>query len=122
MFCRVYWPVYWRYGAACAASVDVGVAIAAAVFRDLGDRWPAVLSSPCAVAMAWELLVERASSRRSASVDRLYRLLERREADALLLRHKLGLSVLQGGEVMGLDGTEFAWLSRRALRKMTDQT
>ncbi|ELS55921.1 hypothetical protein STVIR_3266 [Streptomyces viridochromogenes Tue57] len=72
--------------------------------------------------MAWELLVERASSRRSASVDRLYRLLERREADALLLRHKLGLSVLQGGEVMGLDGTEFAWLSRRALRKMTDQT
>ncbi|MFC8094656.1 hypothetical protein [Streptomyces sp. NPDC057301] len=121
VFCRGYWPVYWRYGAACAASVDVGVAVATAVIGDLEDCWPAVLSSPCAAAMAWELLVERASLRRTASVGRLYRLLERREADALLLRHKLGLSMLQGGDVMGLDGTEFALLSRRALRKITEQ-
>ncbi|MFF8017036.1 hypothetical protein [Streptomyces sp. NPDC007929] len=89
--------------------------------RELEERWLAVLSSPSAAAVAWELLVEQTSSRRTVSVGRLYHLLERREADALLLRHKLGLSMLQGGEVMGLDDTEFALLSRRALRKMTNQ-
>lgn len=62
-----------------------------------------------------------ASTRRTASVRRLYRLLERREADAWLLRHKLGLTMDEGGEAMGLDGALFALLSQRALHKMTAQ-
>ncbi|MGW3957322.1 hypothetical protein ACWEKM_42040 [Streptomyces sp. NPDC004752] len=122
VFCRGWWPVYWRYGAACAGSAAVGMAVATAVLRELGSRWQAVLSSPSPAVMAWELLVECASSRRTASVRCLYRVLERREADALLLRHKLGLSAQEGGEVMGLGGAEFALLSRRALCKVALQT
>lgn len=122
VFCRNCWPVYWRYGAACVGSAAVGVAVANAVVGDLGSRWESVLSSPSPAVMAWDFLVERASSRRTASVRRLYGLLERREADALLLRHKLGLSVGEGGRVMGVDGAEFALLSRRALHKVAART
>ena len=121
VFCRGCWPIYWRYGAACAGSAAVGVAVAASVVRGLVPRWDAVLRSPSPAVMTWEYLVECASSSRTPSVARLYRVLERREADALLLRHKLGLSAPQGGAVMGLNSAEFALLSRRALRNVAAQ-
>ncbi|MBW1597290.1 hypothetical protein [Streptomyces sp. JJ38] len=116
------WPVYRRYSAACSGSSTVGAAVAAAALKGLEERWDAVLSSPSPAVTAWEFLVECTSSRRTASTQWVYRSLERREADALLLRHKLGLSAHQGGEVMGLDSAEFTLLSRRALCKMTTQT
>ncbi len=122
VFCRGCWPIYWRYGAACAGSAAVGVAVAASVVRGLVSRWDAVLRSPSPAVVTWEYLVECASSSRTPSVARLYRVLERREADALLLRHKLGLGAQQGGEVMGLASAEFALLSRRALCKVAAQT
>lgn len=121
VFCRGCWPIYWRYGAACAGSAAVGMAVAASVVRGLVPRWDAVLSSASPAVAAWDYLVECASASRTPSVARLYRLLECREADALLLRHKLGLSAQQGGEVMGLDCAQFSVLSRRALNKVAAQ-
>ncbi|WP_330286076.1 hypothetical protein [Streptomyces sp. NBC_00576] len=49
---------------------------------------------------------------------RLHGILERLEADALVLRHRLGLSAGQAAHAMGLHEAEFELLRTRALRNL----
>ncbi|WP_329468491.1 hypothetical protein [Streptomyces sp. NBC_01431] len=46
-------------------------------------------------------------------------MLERKEADALILRHKLGLTPRQASYAMGLEEAQFSLLHSRALHNLS---
>ncbi len=116
-FCTRTWPVYWRYGAVCTGSVSTGVQVARDALYDLAAQWEHALGTPSPAFLSWDLLTERAHRGPTDSVRCLCRMLEPREAGALLLHHRLGLSLRRAGDVMGLRREEFALLRSRALRK-----
>ncbi|QKV95964.1 hypothetical protein HUT19_33020 [Streptomyces sp. NA02950] len=117
-FCCDRWTVYRRFGTATAGSRHGGVSIARAALRDLGEQWERALRSSSPAAHAWDLLSRRASERRTTSPLGLHHLLDRDEADALVLRYKLGLSPLHAGYAMGLSKADFELLRHRALRSL----
>ncbi|MFI0776155.1 hypothetical protein [Streptomyces sp. NPDC021212] len=118
VFCCDRWTVYLRFGTAAAGSVRGGTGIARAALRDLAEEWERALRSSSPAAHAWGLLSRRASERRTASLRGLHHLLGRDEADALVLRYKLGLSSFQAGDAMGLPEVDFELLRHRALREI----
>ncbi|MEU0844047.1 hypothetical protein ABZ370_31850 [Streptomyces sp. NPDC005962] len=118
VFCCDHWVVYRRFGTAVAGSVHGGVGIARAALRDLGEQWERALRTSSPTAHAWGLLSRRASERRTAPLRGLHHLLGRDQADALVLRYKLGLSPLQAGHAMGLSEADFELLRHRALRDL----
>ncbi|MEV0696072.1 hypothetical protein [Streptomyces sp. NPDC050388] len=117
-FCHNHWSVYWRFGSAIAGSPHQGGELARAALREVADRWPAVLGSASPSAAAWDLLSQECAARRTESAARLHRMLDRREADALVLRHKLGLTPRQAGHAMGLSEADFELLHSRAVRNL----
>ncbi|WP_407549080.1 hypothetical protein QOM21_08195 [Streptomyces sp. Pv4-95] len=112
-FCRDQWAVYQSFSAFTVGSARVGTTIARAVLHDLGGRWDAALRTCSPAAYAWNLLSRRVCERRPESG--LHRLLARNEADALVLRYKLGLSPLEAGHAMGMMPADFEMLRHRAL-------
>ncbi|MFF7656432.1 hypothetical protein ACFZCY_42555 [Streptomyces sp. NPDC007983] len=118
VFCCDHWTVYRRFGTAAAGSTHGGMGIARAALHDLGKQWERALRSSSPAAHAWDLLSRRASKHRTASLQELHHLLGRDEADALVLRYKLGLSPLQAGYAMGLSEADFELLRHRALREL----
>ncbi len=112
-FCRDQWAVYQSFCAVTVGSARIGTTIARAVLHDLGDRWDAALRTCSPAAYAWNLLSRRVCERRTESG--LHRLLDRNEADALVLRYKLGLSSLEAGHAMGMTPANFEMLRHRAV-------
>lgn len=92
VFCNDHWPVYWRFSSVVVGSPHRGEELARAALSKVAARWPAVLGSASPSAAAWDLLSQECASRRTDSADRMHHMLERKEADALILRHKLGLT------------------------------
>ncbi|MEU9413672.1 hypothetical protein AB0E08_49405 [Streptomyces sp. NPDC048281] len=117
-FCRDHWPVYARFGCVVAGSDDRGADLALEALRRLAGQWAVVLGSSSPSALAWDLLSTRAASWRTESVGRLHEILERLEADALVLRHRLGISAAQAAHAMGLTEAEFELLRTRALHNL----
>lgn len=117
-FSRDRWPVYWRFGSAVAGSRHRGGELARAALSEVAARWPALLGSASPSAAAWDVLSQECASRRTESAARLHRMLDRREADALVLRHKVGLTSQQAGHAMGLPEAEFDLLHSRAVRNL----
>ncbi|MGX4694395.1 hypothetical protein [Streptomyces sp. JNUCC 63] len=115
-FCCDHWTVYRNFGAAAVGSALTGTAIARAALHDLGEQWDTALRSPSPAAHAWDLFSRRVCERRVESG--LHHLLDRAEADALVLRYKLGLSSLEAGHAMGLAPADFEMLRHRALRAL----
>ncbi|MET9556785.1 hypothetical protein [Streptomyces sp. NPDC006645] len=118
-FCRDRWRVYRRFCAASTGSASAGAEIARGALRELAPKWPMALQSSSPAAVAWELLSSKSRTRRTESVRCLHRMLVPGEADALLLRYRLGLSSQQAGAAMGLGPAEFTLLQTRALSNVT---
>ncbi|MGW7019960.1 hypothetical protein ACWGGS_11490 [Streptomyces decoyicus] len=112
-FCRDQWAVYQNFSAVTVGSAHVGTTIARAVLADLGRQWDTALRTCSPAAHAWSLLSRRVCERPVGSG--LHRLLDRNEADALVLRYKLGLSPLGAGHAMGITPADFEMLRHRAL-------
>ncbi|AUH40550.1 hypothetical protein CXR04_10085 [Streptomyces sp. CMB-StM0423] len=114
-FCQDHWPVYWRFGCAVACSPNRGGELARAALQEVAARWPTVLGSASAAAAAWDLLSQECAAQRTGPAARLYRVLPRLEADALVLRHKMGLTPHQASCAMGLAAADFELLHGRAV-------
>lgn len=112
-FCRDQWAVYQSFSAVTVGSARTGTTIARVVLHDLGHQWDTALRTCSPAAHAWNLLSRRVCERRIESG--LHRLLDRNEADALVLRYKLGLSPLDAGHAMGVTPADFEMLRHRAL-------
>ncbi|MFC5252044.1 hypothetical protein [Streptomyces nigrescens] len=68
---------------------------------ELARNWQAALSSPCLPAVAWEILTGRVGAR-IRKPDFLRLLLSEQQADAVILRHRLGLELRDVAQIMGV--------------------
>ncbi|MGD9486071.1 hypothetical protein WDH52_22970 [Streptomyces sp. TRM70308] len=114
-FCREHWPVYSRFATAVVGSAPVGRDLARAALRDLGAQWTLALRSASPSRYAWTLLAKALAPHRAPGLRALYGGLRCAEADALVLRHRLGCSVAAAGRAMGLSPDAFELLRRTAL-------
>ncbi|MEU6406226.1 hypothetical protein [Streptomyces sp. NPDC046985] len=117
VFCCEQWPIYSRFAAVVTGNVSFGRDLARSVLEELGARWPAALRSASPAGYAWVLLTDALTPHRTDGVRTLYETVRAAEADALVLRHRLGCSAAVGGRVMGLSSDAFELLRRTALMK-----
>lgn len=113
------YPLYTRYCALRVRSWTQGNEIAAASLGDLVLLWHEALESPSPAALSWQLLARRvARSVRDYGSDRLHRTLSTQQADVVLLRYRLGLTVGEISDVMGLAMADVLVASRAAFRSL----
>ncbi len=101
MFCCTHRPVYLQYSRVRLKNEHASRLAVACALGDLALKWTAALSSPSLPAVAWEILTARVD----ASVrhwDPLRSLLPDQQADAVILRHRLGLRVRDVAQIMGV--------------------
>ncbi|MEV0375893.1 sigma factor-like helix-turn-helix DNA-binding protein [Streptomyces sp. NPDC050636] len=94
-----------------------------AAFGALSAIWADVLRSSCPSAVSWRVLSHAVSAVRSASadavdVDALHDVLPVRQADAVLLRYRLGMPLVEVADLMGVDESALAVLLREAERTL----
>ncbi|MBB5939948.1 hypothetical protein FHS42_007046 [Streptomyces zagrosensis] len=117
-FCHDHWPVYRRFSSSIAGSPRRGSDLARIALSVVATHWPVVLGSASPSAAAWNLLSRQCAATR-AETSQAHGILERLEADALVLRHKLGLTSQQAGYAMGMPAAEFELLRNRAVRNLS---
>ncbi|MFD4994674.1 hypothetical protein [Streptomyces buecherae] len=117
-FCHDHWPVYQRFTCAIAGSPHQGSDLARTALRVVAANWPMVLGSASPSAAAWDLLSRQCTVTRAESASRAHTMLDRLEADALVLRHKVGLTARRAGHAMGLPEADFELLHSRAVRNL----
>ncbi|MFI9051543.1 hypothetical protein [Streptomyces sp. NPDC053427] len=118
-FCTLRRDVYIRYASARAGCRRVGQELVQAALRDLATVWLQALQSASPAAVSWGLLAHRtAAGTRDQGGGGLHRILPRRQADALVLRYRLGLSMDQAADLMGIGDREMAGVLRSAMRRM----
>ncbi|MER5973643.1 hypothetical protein ABT112_28640 [Streptomyces sp. NPDC002055] len=90
-----------------------------AVFDALSAGWATALRSACPAARAWQLLRDQAGERTTCAEGHswsVHCLLHDAQADTVLLHHRLGLSITQAADLMGLDDHAVRALLRSAER------
>ncbi|MGW8783092.1 sigma-70 region 4 domain-containing protein [Streptomyces sp. NPDC055796] len=116
-FCARYRPLYIRYAAVRLSSAGCGARLADRVLDALAPCWSEALACPSPAATVWETftsLIETAAERGTRCV----RALPCRQADAVILRHRLGLPAETAAELMGISDSAFRALHRAALRTL----
>ncbi|MEV5513901.1 hypothetical protein AB0L50_13370 [Streptomyces flaveolus] len=108
--------VYTRYAALRVGEVPQAQVLVQATLGDLAMAWTEALQSPSPSALAWRLLTGRANRAAAGRSPSLYNVLPPPQADAVLLRYRLGLDEARAAEVMGRRPDDFACLLRSAVR------
>ncbi|MEW1699014.1 hypothetical protein ACIQCR_31135 [Streptomyces sp. NPDC093249] len=116
-FCREHEEVYRRYADAVTGDPATGERVVRAAFLELRAQWFTALRSPAPSALAWTLLCATSATSRTVTMRALERALDSRQVDALVLRHRLGLTSQQAAHAMGLTPAAFELLRRSALRR-----
>ncbi|WP_148587974.1 sigma-70 region 4 domain-containing protein [Streptomyces sp. WAC01526] len=113
-FRQLHRDIYVRYAFVRTEREAAAVRCVEAVFQTLSAEWTAALRSETPAARAWQLLRQEATARsecRPGHSWSVHCLLEGQQADAFLLRRRLGLTVAQTATFMGVaDYTVRAWL------------
>lgn len=123
-FRQIHQEAYCRYALARTGDERTADESVCAAFDDLAAQWPMALSSACAAATAWEILGDAVACHTecvTAATWAGHCLLERAQADVVLLHRRLGLTVKQAAALMGLGDHVVRALLRtaeRALRAM----
>lgn len=120
-FCIPRREVYTRYAAARVGCPRVGEELAQAALGDLAMMWAEALQSASPAALSWSLLRSRIAAR--APRDRgsgLHRVLPGDQADAVVLRYRVGLPLRQAADLMGINDSEMTAILRTALRRLAD--
>ncbi|WP_052713673.1 hypothetical protein [Streptomyces katrae] len=117
-FCSRYRPLYIRYAAVRLSSTRCGARLADHALDALAPCWPQALACASPAAAVWEMftsLIEDAAERGSrCGAD-----LPCPQADAVILRHRLGLPAETAAELMGISDSAFRVLHRAALRTLS---
>ncbi|WP_433549086.1 hypothetical protein ACQPZG_31525 [Streptomyces sp. CA-294286] len=83
---------------------------------DLGDAWEEALRSASPAAWSWALLRQRVSDLQGCSGRGIHQLLSEDQADVLVLRYRMGISLTAMTAVMGLEAPALEALLRAGLR------
>nr|WP_145491990.1 MULTISPECIES: hypothetical protein [Streptomyces] len=119
-FCHDHRPVYEQYAGAVTGSTPCGLILAHEALRELAAQWPAAQRGAGPCVLGWSLLRATTAPSRTSTVRTLQRNLSAREADALVLHYRLGLTAQRGGCAMGVSPSAFELLRRIALRRAAD--
>ncbi|MFF4509264.1 hypothetical protein [Streptomyces sp. NPDC001401] len=114
-FCQRHLDIYIRYALLRVGDDRQARVLAQAALGDLAMAWAEALQSPSPAALAWRLLAARISGVAPDDLQ-LYRVLPALQADAVLLRYRLGLPAAEAAEVMGWQPGEFTCLLKAAVR------
>ncbi|MFD8984638.1 hypothetical protein [Streptomyces sp. NPDC059564] len=117
-FCVKYRPLYTRYAAARLENTGHGARLAESALAGLAQGWSEALTCASPAARVWEMftaLVEATAGRRAQPVTSL----PCPQADAVILRHRLGLAPEVAAEMMGISASAFRALHRAALRALS---
>ncbi|MEU9372004.1 hypothetical protein AB0D71_46885 [Streptomyces avermitilis] len=115
-FCLHHLDVYILYATARVGDGRQARALVEATLGDLAMLWAEALESPSPAALAWRLLTARTNHAATVSSPALYRVLPAPQADAVLLRYRLGLSPDRAADAMGWQPGEFAYVLKAAVR------
>lgn len=112
-FCLLHQHNYLRYARARLQRPDLSEQSVADALGDLAVNWNGALCSAAPAARAWLLLGRRVARaargpRTSQRADTLHRLLPTRQADMVVLRHRLLLDHAQTAALMGLEALTVA--------------
>lgn len=116
-FCDRRRETYVRYATARVGCLRTGEEMTQAAFGDLAMRWPEALRSASPAAVSWDLFTDRITAR-GRERGELHRVLPDLQADALVLRYRVGLPLGQAADLMGLTDTELAGALRAAMRHL----
>ncbi|MEU8522427.1 hypothetical protein [Streptomyces sp. NPDC048577] len=117
-FCLEHGDVYRRYAAAVTGDPAAGERVVGVALLELRAQWFTAPRSPAPSALAWPLLCAATAASRTVTMRALERALGSRQADALVLRHRLGLTPQRAAHVMGMTPAAFELLRRKALRRV----
>ncbi|MGI5484926.1 hypothetical protein [Streptomyces lavendofoliae] len=118
-FCSRQQAVYLRYAAVRLGDPAEAQEVVEAVLHGLAAAWPLALRDPSPAATAWDRFT-RVVSVRVGGCQSLHGALPPAQADALMLRYRVGLSPGRAAEVTGRLEEEFTALLHSALRQITD--
>lgn len=114
---------YDLYALARLGDPELGCHVVRCALRSTAEHWDRVLRQRHAVAYAWRTLRNHVTAAcvyaPDPTTDRLHRRLPAAHADVELL-HRLGLSVAQAADLMGLEASEAAADLRMARRTLHD--
>jgi DNA-directed RNA polymerase specialized sigma24 family protein len=124
-FCQLHRDRYCAYARARIGNAILAERAVADALGDLAVIWRQALSSSAPAAWAWDLLsarvrVARRSPYAPAGGDGLHRMLPALQADTVLLRHRMMLTMAETACLLGLDISLVASTlatARRTLRK-----
>ncbi|CAL9635809.1 hypothetical protein SUDANB120_06202 (plasmid) [Streptomyces sp. enrichment culture] len=117
-FCARYRRLYARYAAARLHHADEGASVAEAALSCLARRWPEALACESPAAVGWKTVTGIVEASVRPGTRPAVRL-PGRQADTVILRHRLGLSAETAAEVMGISWSEFSTLHQAALRTLS---
>ncbi|MGW8697640.1 hypothetical protein ACWGOK_12055 [Streptomyces eurythermus] len=119
-FCLRHLDIYLRYAAVRVGNARQARVLVQAALGDLAMVWTEALESPSPSALAWQLLARRTNRAVGTGGMELYRVLPARQADAVLLRYRLGLPATTAADVMGWPPGEFNCVLKAAVRTGAD--
>ncbi|MYR93799.1 hypothetical protein GTY67_33415 [Streptomyces sp. SID8374] len=120
-FCTRRMTAYTRFATVCTGCRDTGTELAQEALGDLAAVWEKALRSPSPAAVSWDLLSVRGSARaRSRPGGSVYRLMPRLHGDAVVLRYRLGLTLPETAELMGVGRLELNGMLRYATRRVLE--
>ncbi|MGW5677908.1 hypothetical protein ACWEV4_22940 [Streptomyces sp. NPDC003860] len=120
VFCLDRTTVYQRYAEIRVGCSRLGAQLVRETFGDLAMLWVEALQSPSPAAMSWALLAARITAHGHRPRDCVHDLLPRAQADALVLRYKVGLTAAHAATVMGIATSEITVLQMAAVRAMAN--
>lgn len=109
---------YHRYLTVRLGCAGAAQEVAERAFEDLAVHWGRALSSPSPEAVAWHLLQCRIPDTAAGGAETLYRQLAARQADVLVLRQRLGLSLGTVAQLLGCSPCAVAGDEAAALRTL----
>ncbi|MGW9047335.1 sigma factor-like helix-turn-helix DNA-binding protein [Streptomyces lydicus] len=107
-------PSYLRYAKVRLKSEGTSRLAVEGALCDLAAKRTAALSSASLPAVAWKTLVTRVGGGSEQAPDTLRRLLSDQQADAVILRHRLGLGIRDIAQIMGVSQPVIISQLRRA--------
>ncbi|HEY8987294.1 MAG TPA: hypothetical protein VIU15_47990 [Streptomyces sp.] len=116
-FCLSRYDVYLAYATARVGDRERARLLVQASLGDLAMVWPEALESASPSALAWRLLAARTGCAVAGwRGGGPHRVLPAAQADAWLLRYRLGLTPQRAAEAMGRTPGEFETLLKKAVR------
>ncbi|MFG3285310.1 hypothetical protein [Streptomyces sp. NPDC048111] len=117
-FCHSRRRPYLAYARMRATATPMAARWVETAFTELAGLWPKALRTDSPSAVAWYVLGSVIAAHHRQDGDLIQHVWQRRQTDAVLLHHRLGLPAETAAELMGIGAVDIAVLLTSARREM----